>query len=336
MNSPAWTRQRGAALLTAMVTVTLVAALSATALWQQWRGIEIETAERRRQQSGWILWGALDWARIILRKDISARPVDHLGEPWAVPLQEARLSSFLSTSGSTVDDPALDLFLSGSIVDLQGRLNVRNLVDGDNIDTVTEKMFAKLFTSLQLPPQELVALRSNLRLTLRPAPSNTADEAARPVNTTEESGALTTLLPRTVSQLVWLGLSPDSVTRLAPYIALLPERTPINLNTAPELVLHAAIESLSLADAKAFVKIRSQAHFETLEDVASRIPARGVLLSESLYSVSSRYFEIRAHARQEGLIMREVAVVQRQGNLVLPLWRERGTLPPTAAPSSLQ
>jgi len=319
-----------------MVTVTLVAALSATALWQQWRGIEIETAERKRQQSGWILWGALDWARIILRKDISARPVDHLGEPWAVPLQEARLSSFLSTSGNTVDDPALDLFLSGSIVDLQGRLNVRNLVNGDNIDTVTEKMFAKLFTSLQLPPQELLTLRSNLRLALRPAPSNTAEEAARPDNTTEESGAMATLLPRTVAQLVWLGLSTDSVTRLAPYIALLPERTPINLNTAPELVLHAAIEGLSLADAKAIVKTRSQAHFETLEDAASRMPTRGEPLSESLFSVSSRYFEIRAHARQAGLTMREVAVVQRQGNLVVPLWRERGTLPPTATLSSLQ
>lgn len=319
-----------------MVTVTLVAALSATALWQQWRGIEIETAERKRQQSGWILWGALDWARIILRKDISARPVDHLGEPWAVPLQEARLSSFLSTSGSTVDDPALELFLSGAIVDLQGRLNVRNLVDGDSIDPVTEKMFARLFASLQLPPQELVTLRNNLRLALRPAPSKTADGANRPDNTSDESGALAALLPRTVPQLVWLGLSPDSVTRLAPYIALLPERTPLNLNTAPEQVLLAAVEGLSLADAKATVKTRAQAHFETLEDANSRMPPHGVALSESLYSVNSRYFEIRAHARQEGMVMREVAVVQRQGNLVLPLWRERGTLPSTAAPSSLQ
>ena len=31
------TRQRGAALLTAMLTVTLVATFAAAALWQQWR-----------------------------------------------------------------------------------------------------------------------------------------------------------------------------------------------------------------------------------------------------------------------------------------------------------
>ena len=42
------TRHTGAALLTAMLTVALVATLASAALWQQWRGLEIETAERAR------------------------------------------------------------------------------------------------------------------------------------------------------------------------------------------------------------------------------------------------------------------------------------------------
>ena len=37
-------RQRGAALLAAMLTVTLVATLAASAMWQQWRAVEVETA----------------------------------------------------------------------------------------------------------------------------------------------------------------------------------------------------------------------------------------------------------------------------------------------------
>ncbi len=44
-------RQRGAALLLAMMTVALVATLAATALWQQWRGVEIESRERERLQA---------------------------------------------------------------------------------------------------------------------------------------------------------------------------------------------------------------------------------------------------------------------------------------------
>ena len=44
--------QRGAALLAAMITVTLVATLAAGALWRQWRGVEVEGAERAAA-TGW-------------------------------------------------------------------------------------------------------------------------------------------------------------------------------------------------------------------------------------------------------------------------------------------
>ena len=40
--------QRGAALLAAMLTVTLVATIAASAVWQQWRNLEVEGAERTR------------------------------------------------------------------------------------------------------------------------------------------------------------------------------------------------------------------------------------------------------------------------------------------------
>ena len=70
--------QRGAALLAAMLTVTLVATFAAAALWQQFRAIEVETAERGRVQSSWILTGSLDWARLILREDARAGGADHL------------------------------------------------------------------------------------------------------------------------------------------------------------------------------------------------------------------------------------------------------------------
>ena len=41
-------RQCGAALLAAMLTVTLVATLASAAMWQQWRSTEVEAAERAR------------------------------------------------------------------------------------------------------------------------------------------------------------------------------------------------------------------------------------------------------------------------------------------------
>ena len=101
-----------------MVTVTLVATLATAALWQQWRGVEVESAERTRTQLAWVLTGALDWARLILREDARSGGADHLGEPWAVPLEEARLSTFLAAEkgvATNVNDAANQAFLSTTV-----------------------------------------------------------------------------------------------------------------------------------------------------------------------------------------------------------------------------
>src|SRR5450830_1599389 len=151
--------QRGAAILTAMLTVVLVATLASATLWQQWRGVEVEAAERARVQSAWVLTGSLDWARLILREDGRKGGADYLGEPWAVPLAQARLSTFLAADRSDVleADAQQDAFLSGQITDLQSRLNVTNLVQGGKIDVPSQIAFARLFELLRLPEGELAA-----------------------------------------------------------------------------------------------------------------------------------------------------------------------------------
>ena len=173
-------RTRGAALLTAMLTVTLVATFAAAALWQQWRAVEVEAAERARVQSAWVLIGALDWSRLILREDARAGAggADHLAEPWAVPLEEARLSSFLAADKNIASDALEglpDAFLSGRIVDAQSKLNVRNLVDGGKPVADSVAAFTKLFELLGLPAQEVTALTANLQRALPAAPAAAPD-----------------------------------------------------------------------------------------------------------------------------------------------------------------
>ena len=318
--------QKGAAILTAMLLVTLVASLSAAALWQQWRGVEIETAERARLQSGWILRGALDWARLILREDARAGTTDHLAEPWAVPLQEARLSTFLAVSPDS-NDPgggAPDAFLSGRVSDLQARLNVLNLVQEGGPHLATVKAFSRLFASLQIPENQLIVLVNNLKLALD-APAATAEPMPMPVPVP--------LLPRSVEQLVWLGLSDASIALLRPFITMLPERTAVNLNTAPAVVLYACIEKLTMADAQRLVAARALTHFKTLADVATALGASDSRLIEGEHSVQSRYFEVFGQLRLDTRVVHEHSVMRRDGLQVTVLWRERGT---QAASASVQ
>jgi general secretion pathway protein K len=318
---------RGAALLAALLTVALVATLASAGLWQQWRAIEVETAERQRAQSVWVLVGALDWARLVLREDARAGTVDHLAEPWAIPLQEARLSTFLAagregTPGDAAGDAA---FLSGTITDLQSRLNVHNLLESGRVSPAGLRAFERLFDLLGLPPTQLDTLVARLRLSgggtrtsgglwAQPAPGVQTDSDTQQVP----------LIPLRPEQLGWLGLPPSSVTTLLPYVTVLPGRTAVNLNTASPQVVYAAIGGIGLADARRLVAGRAARHLSGPADVA-RVLGQA-LPDDALVGYGSRFFEVRGQLRLDRSVMQVRTLVEREGLNVKPLQQQRGAL----------
>lgn len=323
---------RGAALLTAMITVALVATIAASALWRQWRGVEIEAAERARVQSSWILTGALDWGRLILRGDLyedrrKSQLTDHLGEPWSVPLAEARLSTFLSAGDASSASINRDAFLTGQIIDLQSRLNLMNLTAGDGGSAWLR--FGRLFDLLHLPRRELDTLQRQLL--------QAHDAMQKPPG----SGGSAPLLPTRFEQLAWLDVSDATLAALRPYATLLPLRqagaTPVNLNTATAEVIYAAIPELDLATAQRLVILRKQDPFRSAQQALAAVGHGDA--DPSWASVSSAFFEIRGRLRLDDVTLEEAAVVRRQGQSgsrgisVTPLWRQRSTL--TQAPGEL-
>lgn len=308
-------RSRGAALLAAMLTVTLVASFAAAALWQQWRAVEVETAERARVQAAWILLGALDWSRLILVEDSRAGGADHLAEPWAVPLQEARLSTFLAADRnvSQVDDASIDTtdaFLSGQITDLQSRLNLHNLFSDAKIAPIALRQFTRLFERLGLPQQELALLVEGLR------------------RAHEGTDANAPLMPQTVDQLGWLGLSPATVARLEPHVAMLPMATPLNINTAGVDVLWAAIDGLDQASALKIVQARESRYFHSVDELKQLLGGTLELNDGGVLAIASGFFEVRGRLRLGQTTVEERSLVQRRSGQVFVLWRQRSALPP--------
>ena len=320
--------QHGAALLLAMLTVTLVATFASAALWQQWRSVEIESSERSRTQMQWVLNGALDWARLILQEDARTNAnVDHLSEPWALPLQEARLSSFLALDKSNTED-AMDAFLSGQISDQQALLNVRNLVqDGKPVVTAIQA-FERLFGILNLPLQQVQLLVDQL----------VAIDAAAASDTKQEIQAAAPLKPTRMQQLVWLGLPTSTVQALLPYAVLLPVATPVNLNTASSEVLRAVLPAFDVAKAQQLVTQRATTHFATVDEAlgtaginSDGVPAE---IIKNL-SVKTQYFAVRGRLRLGDSTVQEVSLVERTGTAVKVLWRQR-EVQTVAATASLQ
>jgi general secretion pathway protein K len=318
-------RQRGAALLMAMLVVTLVATLASAAMWQQWRAAEVENAERQRGQASWILTGALDWARLILREDARGNQnsgnADHLGEPWAMPLEEARLSSFLAAdraNNAADGDDVLQAFLSGEVIDLQSRLNFLNLVrvaarGAESRVEVSEpdmRAFHRLYELLDLPRAELDAAVEQLVATTEqgennPVPSRTA------------------LKPAKLAQLAWLGIGPASLAALEPHATVLPERTTLNLNTASPQALAASVAGLDLAQAQRLVAERERQPFTQLTDAARLLPGMANPFTEPLHGTRSSYFEVRGRLRLDDTVIEERSLVTRTGLDVRVVWRER-------------
>ncbi|OAK62743.1 general secretion pathway protein GspK [Variovorax paradoxus] len=305
--------QSGAALLAAMLTVMLVATFAAAALWQQWRASEVEGAERARVQAAWVLIGALDWSRLILSEDGRAGGPDHLGEPWAVPLEEARLTSFLSAEKNVASDNLEglpDAFLSGRIVDAQSKLNVLSLVDGGKPVPASVATFTRLFNLLGLPLSELNRMTAGLAGAL--ASDSGADGSGAP------------LMPQEVSQLVWLGLSPSTAAALEPYVTILPVRTTLNINTASAEAISASMESLSIADARQLVERRTRAFFKDLAAANAALPSGGAPFNAAQHGVGTQFFEVYGKLRLDRTWVEEHSLLQRNGVTVTTVWRTRG------------
>ena len=302
--------QHGAALLTAMIIVTLVATLASAMVWQQWRAVQVESAERARAQSAWILSGALDFAKLILREDLrGGKPFTALTEPWATPLAESRLSTFLAIDKSNADDGP-EAFLSGHIADVQARYNLTNLVipsagtAAAKIAPLELEALARLCQTLGIETGVADRIAGGLR-----------DAIAAP------TGAAP-LRPQSVAQLRWLGVDAAAVQALQPYVVLLPVPTPVNVNTASKEVLAAAIKGMDPASAERLVQMRQRAPFKDLKSFTDQIAAFAPITAN--LDVKSSFFEVRGRLRLVDRVLVERSLVQRlPSGQVNVLQRER-------------
>lgn len=303
---------RGAALLVAMVLVTVVATLAAGMVWQQWKAVQIEAAERSRVQSAWILHGALDWARLILREDARSGKPTSLLEPWATPLAEARLSTFLAADKDNNSDIDLDAFLSGSIVDAQSRYNLRQLFADGKLVPAQLEVLQRLCSAAGLSPAVATQIANGLA----------AAWGLGGISGAVPDADKAPLAPRRWDDLAWLGLDAASRERLAPLVVLLPEPTPLNLNTASREVLAAVIPGLDLGAADRLVQARQRSAFND-PAAAAALLGSGLTLQPPLADVKSSWFEVTGRMRLGERVLQERSLLQRRGLVVLVVQRER-------------
>ncbi len=322
--------QRGAALLAAMLVVTLATTLVSGLLWREHLQVRALENQRLRDEAQWIGTGALDWARLVLREDLyQTRAVDHLGEVWAVPIAETPLSDFLNSPGSATlsADPENQIWLAGRIVDATSRFNLSSLVEettplGDRgwvtatgINTEAVAIFARLLQNVGLDPTG-APLVARAILQSR-APPTAKGDAPLPLTGAQD---LLGLIP---------DATPETLAQLALYTVVLPRPTAINANTASAVVLAAAL-GVDQSIGEQLITDRNQAFFADYMTLMSRVRTRapqGMTISARNLGVSSEYFWVVERLRHGRVSVTQQALVARRahpGNATQVLWLKPG------------
>ncbi|KTB56791.1 HxcX atypical pseudopilin [Pseudomonas fluorescens] len=248
------------AIISALLIAAVVAVLAGAMLTRQTVFTRSLEAEQLRIQGQWLLQGGLERSRQLLwdarQKDVLTR----LDQPWA----RAQGGAF-----------------EGRIEDEQGKFNLRNLVNREQVDTEQLQSFERLCRLIGVDPA--VSRRISQR-----------------VIASYEPPAKYPML-RSLDELSGIeGLDPLVLQRMQAYISVLPGPTWVNGNTASAEVLSAVVPQLSLAQAHGLVAERDSGQwFINRGDFVNRLHLPQVAVDSVQVGITSEWFRVQGQARRE-------------------------------------
>lgn len=298
-------RQRGAAVLVAMLVVAIAALAASSFMFRsqvEWRRFENLS---RMDQAQWVLRAAQQWGSTVLLDDARNSSVDHRGEAWATRLPPVEAENYR---------------IWGLMEDQEGRFNLNNLVANGEIDKQQLAIFVRLLSALRLPESLAGAVADWIDADDLPFNSNSVDS---PYYASLQTPYRATNQPLiNINELLRVkDMDRNTLAMLRPFVTVLPTRTPINVNTASPEILVALVPGLSSEEAYSMVAKRERTYYRNITDFQQALPS-GTTAPASGVSVSSQYFLVQARASNERLSIGNQALYRRVG-AALPnlIWR---------------
>lgn len=301
-------RDRGVALITAMLIAALATIVAANLAWDNALDVRRTMVLLNRDQAMQVALGAESWIINILHQDLENSQTDHLGEIWATNLPGLPLENG-------------EVF--GVVEDLQGRFNVNNLVDQNGvIDQEALEQFQRLLDALGLDRRLAGIAADWIDSDIEASFPDGAEDAIyssmfppyrtanQPLSSVSEFAALE-------------GMDKQTFDILKPHIAALPGRTTINANTATPAVLQSLDENMTVADVEGLVAERESAGFGDIEASFLSLVTPDVLNS---LTDSTQFFQLKVVVQIDTVRVTLYSVLQRgpQGS-VTPILRSFGS-----------
>ncbi len=261
--------QKGSATIMALIVVSLISICIASLVWQQDFEIRKTRIYKENTQIYWLQRSLIDIVRLVLKIDLlSSQGVDHLGEIWALPIENSNIDDFIKNQ--ELPEELKNVNFSGSIQDAQALFNISNLWDVN-------------FTSINLAA---IQTYSNLLEQLGQN-KNLANQTAQYVLRNNQR-------LQYLEELINVpGYTSDTIKKISQFAIVLPEPTTINLNTVSVEVLLAMWPTLSPADAIKLTQLRLAMPLKNQSDITtllSKVLPNKLLQSDSSIGVKSDYW----------------------------------------------
>lgn len=305
MSTPA--RQRGVALLVALLVVALAVILIAALLDRgELAFARTRNALRTEQADAYAQGLDLYAARILF--SLIGQGADTNSSAWAMPLPS---------------QPVPGGRISATMRDLNGCFNLNNLSSGNPDSAKWLPVFRSLLTNLGVDP--------NLAGTVQSWLGNGNDNDANYYLALAVPYRPRHDLFAHVSELRLLdGVSGDVYARLAPHVCALPSGTSINLNTASVPLLQSIAPQLISAAVAQSLWNEGHANFTSVTDFATQAHlADPALLPSTMYGVESQYFLLRGEIVLDDVPSTYYSLIERRqggaGGGIRVLARSRGS-----------
>jgi general secretion pathway protein K len=304
MNTCDRNRQRGVALVTALLVVSL-ATVAAVAM-----ATRLQVDMRRTgnllngEQAYAYAVAAESWAYVILRRDRKESEYDALGEDWATALPP------IAVEGG---------FVNGRIEDLQGRFNINNLVEDEGEPTDAESAvnaeelayFKRLLEVLDLEPALAPALVDWIDADINTRFPDGAEDETYLLADPPYRAANRPLVSISELRLV-KGFTPEVMAVLAPHVTALPvAETLININTATAAVLRALHKELDDSGVEQLIADRGEDGYADVDTFLEHSALAGLDLDIEV-DITSDWFNVltatsvgRGQVQLESLFWRE-------------------------------
>jgi general secretion pathway protein K len=303
-------RQRGAAIILAMLTLMLVAGISSFVIRNYGAAVASISGRHDQAQARLLARGAVDWARNVLSEDArTAGAVDHYNEIWATRVPPT---------------PVEEGEVGGELDELSGHFDINGLVRAGAVDQDQAAVFGRLLTELGISPNQASGLTTALVAWIKSGAVAVGSADSGTAGGIMAGEKATGALLVDIDELKQApGFTAELVNRLQPFVVALPMSAPLNVNTASAEVLAAVVPGLQLDQARILVAQRQSAPFKDItNDFAARLP-KGATMSEKVrLSVNGRYFLASVRARYGQATTRMQVLLDRQVRWPEIVWQK--------------